>query len=291
MMMRAAVHAAHIGLFCALLPVLLSASSRPAGAAEPDEHGLWQLWQQHAQPPHDHKALLAACEAFSDKHPADPFLAISHTLAGWHLLQLGRIGEAARTFERVTLSRGDHLRDAARSIALAWLTRMDREKIKQALQFYYRKEMAYPVKLPDLAAYPGLPESLAFPEHDRWNASWSYHLTGFKTIPGLLDQKYALRSLRLGEGSDLGEALAVPCGGLMRIEPLRIEATAPGRQVLELRYLPEREEAAEKTPTRDRIIVKAGSRSDAILLAYVGSHLVVLSDHHHWKVLPKPGTK
>jgi hypothetical protein len=287
MMMRAAAHAAHIGLLCVFLPILLSASL-PAGAAEPDERGLWELWQQHAQPPHDHKALLTACQAFNDKHPSDPLAVVSQTLAGWHLLQLGRQEDAVKVFVRLSKSRGSSLEDGGKTISLAWLTRMDRDRIKESLQFYYRRKMAYPAKLADLAAYPKLPESLVFADRDRWDSTWSYQLTGFRTIPNMLDQKYRLRSVRLGGGSDLAEALAVPCGGLLRIEPVRVSSSVTGMEVLELRHLPESEGGAEEAPAREKIMLKVGSRTESVFLAYVGPHLVIVSDYHHWKVLPRP---
>ena len=113
-------------------------------------------------------------------------------------------------------------------------------------------------------------------------------MTGFRTIPNMLDQKYRLRSVRLGGGSDLAEALAVPCGGLLRIEPVRVSSSVTGMEVLELRHLPESEGGAEEAPAREKIMLKVGSRTESVFLAYVGPHLVIVSDYHHWKVLPRP---
>lgn len=287
MMMRAAAQAAHIGLSCALLPLLLFASLH-AAAAEADERGLWELWQQHAQPPYDHKALLAACQAFKDKHPSDPLTAVSRTMAGWHLLQLGRQKEAAEVFSSSLRLRGSSLSDSAKPMAQAWLTRMDREGVKEALQFYYRKKMGYPKKLEDLAAYAGLPESLKFLDRDRWGSTWSYQLTGFRTIPNMLDQKYRLRSVRLGGGSDLAKALAVPYAALILIEPVRVTSSVAGMEVLEFRSPPANEDATEGAPEPGKIILKVGSKSGSVFLAYVGRHLIILSDYHHWKVMPRP---
>ena len=295
MMGWSAFHAIQVCRFCVCL-LILSTVLLPAIAAEPDEGGLWQLWQQHAAPPHDHEALLAACQAFTEAHATDSLIAVSRTLAGWHLLQLGRDDEAATVLQRCSSTganalRDNSLRDGATAIALAWLSRMDREKVKKALQFYYRRNVAYPRKLTDLAAYPMLPKSLSFDERDRWHLYWSYRLTGLKTIPGLLDQKYELQSQRLGDGSDLAEALTVPCGALLRVEPVRVRSTTPGREVLELRYLPAGETREAENTAGGIVISTVGSWTDSVYLAYVGRYVVIVNDYHHWKVLPKPGVR
>lgn len=285
MMRWASAQAATAGLISALLMMSVFV---PAVPAAPDERGLWELWQKHANPPYEHEALLASCLEFNKTHSTDPLIVIGESLAGWHLLQLGRNEEAREIFSRLAGKNGTPLQKGAGMMAKAWLTRLDREGIKEALQFYYRKKIAYPSKLSVLAEYPKIPDRLKFIEKDHFGSSWSYELTGFSRLPGMLDQKYRLRSIRLGSSSDLAEALQVPCGELLRVEPMRMSSTLVGMEVLELRVLQEQKDGAEEESDSDKVILKVGSRADSVFLAYVGNYLVVVSDYHHWKVMSKP---
>ena len=99
------------------------------------------------------------------------------------------------------------------------MTRIDRERVKAALQFYYRREVRYPRALDELIAYKWMPKELAPPREDRFGSEWRYALVGFKSMSGLLDQKYEISASKLGKGSDLTEALTKPYGSMLRIRP------------------------------------------------------------------------
>ena len=107
-------------------------------------------------------------------------------------------------------------------------------------------------------------------------------------IPGLLDQKYTLQSQRLGDGSDLADALGVPCGALLNLAAMRVRSATPGREILELRRLAE-PGAEDTAPVGGSVVLTVGSWGESAFLAYVGRNIVILSDYHHWKVLPRPG--
>lgn len=277
--------------------LLLAAAAPRAAFAQANEQGLWELWQRHIQPETatNHEALLESCRGFSQANRADPLAAVSETLAAWHLLHLGRREEAAAIYSRYTGERSEPLPRGAAQVAQAWLTRLDREQVKVALQFYYRREVGYPPSLKELAAYKPLPKEQAPPFRDRWDAEWSYRLVGLKRIPGLLDQKYELLSKRLGTGSDLAEALKVPCGDKIRIRPLAVRSAEPGREIIEMGAAPPPEGSAPPksaaAPASATVLVSAGQSSSGVLLAYVGRHLLVLCDDYSWKVLPRPDNR
>jgi hypothetical protein len=278
----------HASRACRVLVLLLAFAPvcRLARAVDPDERGLWQLWQQHVGKPADHQGLLTACRSFADRRSGDPLVVVSSTLAAWHLLQLGQRDEATAAFQRILLLEGDSLRNGAKLLSRSWLSRIDREKVKEALRFYYLRNVAYPRKLSELVDYPKLPQSLAFNNFDRWNSTWRYRLCGLKTIPGLMDQKYLLECRRLGSGSDLTEAMLVPCGVLPRVESLFVKRTTPGRMaVLEMKLLTEGvNEETQTTGKRSALMV--GTSRGPLYLAYVGQRIVIVSDYYHWRVLP-----
>jgi len=276
---------------CVRLLLCASLAIPAVAPARAEERALWQLWQQHAAPPYDHAALLEACRTYTDARPNDRLTAVSRTLAAWHLLQLGRRDDAVRIFERFAAAGADPLHNGAHTLSLAWLTRLDREKVKTALEFYYRKNVGYPRTLKDLRDFPALPAALAFPMEDRWGLQWGYRLTGLKMITGLLDQKYALRSQRLAADSDLDQALALPCAARLNVAPVRVRTSTPGREVVDFRILSPEGEDAPASGGRESLVVSVGRTGNGIHLAYVGRALVIVNDTLHWKIMPRPGAR
>jgi hypothetical protein len=257
----------------------------------PNERALWQLWQQHATNAVDHEELLAACKTFTDQNPADPLLAVGQTLAAWNLLCLGRQVEAATILVRHLDKTGVPLEDGAAHLARSWMTRLDRERVKAALQFYYRREVRYPRSLDELAAYAPLPKELALPGRDRWGTPWRYALVGFKTLPGLLDQKYEVSSAKLGPASDLARALAVPYGDGMRVQPTRMLSANPGGEIVELMTEPPAAATADASaakPAGRTFAVGINSTVEGICLSYVGRSILIVHDNDHWKLLMRP---
>jgi hypothetical protein len=282
-----------IGKAGLLIVLLICMRAAHAVAATGDERALSVLWNVQRTKPDDHAAVLAACLSFKEAHPDGPLGAVADTLAGWHLLKLGRTDEAVKRLEALPRQTRDGVGRGAHALAAAWLTRIDMARVRQALQFYYNREIGYPPTLGELAAYPELPETMAFPAVDRWGLRWNYRLVGFRHLPGLLNQKYAIRAHKLGAGSSLEQALALPYGEQIRIRVIRLLSTVPDREVVEMEIMPPLLGNPDQAPGRERkrVTVGVNTWTEDVLLAYVGRQIILVCDRLHWKVLPKPSTR
>jgi hypothetical protein len=169
------------------------------------------------------------------------------------------------------------------------------ERIKKALQFYYRREIAYPDTLNSLAAYSALPKEMAFPMKDRGGNQWAYRLVGIRHMPGLLDQKYRLRSRMLGSGSDLAQALKVPYAERIRVRPLGVQSVVRGRAIVKIEILSTPDDSADiKDPKKNQtVLAGVDTWTEDVLLAYAGRYLILMCDRYHWKIFPKtpPGSR
>lgn len=277
---------ASAALVCLVAGALLSAVPSADGQIEPDERGLWEIWQLKSASPEDHAAVVAACAAFSGKREQDPLNRVADTLAAWHLLKQGKSPEATALFDRHVGAKGSPIGRGAAIVAASWLTRMDRERVKTALQYYYRKEIGYPRTLRDLAAFEALPKGLAPPYKDRWDRAWSYRLVGLKTLPGLLDQKYELQAQDLGSGSDLADALTLDYGERIEAKAVGMRSTTPGHEVVDMVVGPRARDDAK--PGGRTSLASIGMWTEGVYLAYVGKRILLVCDRYHWKVLVKP---
>ena len=264
-----------------LLPILLLLAGAAPGQ---DEDGLARLWAQQAAVTNEPAAAAgaaAAALAYADARPADPLAPAARSLAGWQLLRAGKREQAAAAFAAQLEPGTNLLGRLSAQLARAWMTRLDRERVKDALQFFYRKEVRYPYSLLELRNDQRVPAALAWPERDRWDEAWRYRLVGFKNLPGLQDQKYELLSASLGADSDLKAALAVPCGERIALRPVRVRTTAvAGREVVEF---------ARTGAGGGTVLLTAGQASDdGLLLAYLGFRIVIVADRFHWRPLPRP---
>jgi len=276
----------------ATLLTVVTAGTTTLGAG--DERALWEVWKLHQDAPDDHEAVAAACEEFVKTHTRDPFIGVADTLGAWHLIKAKRYADGIKILAKYTDRPNDSLSRAANMVASSWLTRIDRERIKIALQFYYRREIGYPRNLKELAAYEALPKKLAFREKDWWDNPWDYRLVGFKRIPNLLNQKYRLRSSKLGEGSDLAEALALPYGSEIRVRPLAVNsALRHGLELIEMEILPEADENATADTSRrpKTAMVGAGTMTEGVFLAHIGEKILIVCDRCHWKLFGKPASR
>jgi hypothetical protein len=251
---------------------------------------LLELWRHHLAETDDSAALLEAYRTFVGMEGTEAFVGVGATLRAWHLLKLGRVTEAAGVLEPYLAAGRTHLGMGTSMLARSWMTRIDREHVKEALQVYYRKEVRYPNTLRELADYPGLPDEVTPPYQDRWNLPWRYKLVGLKAIPGLRDQKYELMSPKLGEDSDLERALAEPYGGRTRIAVSRLLSGQAGQEVLEVVCRPVTGEAEGEVSDAkgETAVLSVGSSFGAIYLAYVGERIVIVCDRDYWTLLPKP---
>jgi len=256
-----------------------------------DEKALWLLWKRHINNSGKHEELAAACDKLVKQAPHDPLAAVTRGIAAWHLLKAGRTDTAATLLEGMISNAGqggsslnvpgrsamtDCLREAALSMARAWLTRIDREQVKRALQKLYVREIEYPESLDAIAS---LAEEMRLPPIDRWGEPWSYRLVTFRRLKGLHGQKYELQSAALGKHSDLWQSLEIPYGSRIRLKPVKILSSASGKETVQFVISDE---------SRKHVVLSLGTEADSIFFAHSGSNILILSDGFHWMVLPKP---
>lgn len=259
-----------------LLLLLLLAGPAPGQ----DEDGLWRLWNFQVAGTNEPAVCAKACAAFAAAHTNSPLATVARSMEAWNLLRVEKRDEASALLAPQIEAESQGVGVGAARLARAWLTRLDRERVRTALQFFYRKKVRYPYSLTELRSEPRLPAALLPPERDRWDEAWRYKLVGFKTMPGLEDQKYELQSATLGAASDLAAALAVPYGERIAIRPLRVRTVAvAGREVVEFS-----QDGGGGAP----LLLTAGQPAEGLLLAHFGPRLLIVCDHFHWKLFPRP---
>lgn len=264
----------------------------------PDEKSLWLLWKRHLDNPDNHTEIAALCEESGKKTPHDPFIAVSQGIAAWHLLKAGKIDSATKTLEHMLSKRPNlpatagvkagHLHNAGSRMARAWLTRIDREKVKLALRKLYIKEIQYPKSLDTVKSLPK--------EHwpsltDRWGKPWLYRLVGFKRLRGFYGQKYELKSTMLGRNSDLSKSLEIPYAGRIDLKPVKLIFSAYGKETVRFVTQSSRSEDTVTSSTGKKeksVILSVGAKSGGIFFVYMGKNILILSDGDYWKIMPKP---
>ena len=245
-------------------------------ACATDEDGLLELWKQHMATPDDHEAVIKACRDFAVAHAGDPLLPVVRGFEEWHTLCAGHQREALQMIEADLAAPAGPVGDGARRLALGWMTRADREQVAAALQSYYRKEIAYPKTLEQLASNPKLKAESQPPFQDRFGKPWSYSLTGFAKLKGFTDQKYSLQSAVLGDVPDLKTAVKLPYAARISAVPQQV-IPAPGN-TLAVKF-----SIAGKTA-----VVGVGQATGALHVAFVGAKIIVVCDYTHWKIFPRP---
>jgi hypothetical protein len=251
----------------ACIGAVLFACVAMANAA--DEDALQDLWKQHMTAPDDHDALIKACGEFAGAHANDPLLPIVRGLEEWHRMKAGQKEEWEKMLTADLALPAGAVNDGARRLALAWLTRVDREQVAAALQEYYRKQVAYPKSLELVAAAKP-------PMNDRFGKPWVYRLTGFAKLPGFTDQKYSLQSAVLGEMSELKAAQQLPYASRIKAAPVQVVAGAGNAPAVKFNF----GTAAG--------VVNVGQSAGELFLAYSGTQIIVVCDLAHWKVFPHP---
>ena len=263
------LHRVCIALICAAVFV--------SSARAVNEAALLELWQQHLASPDDHEAIIKACESFSIANPGDPLLPVARGIEAWHHFRASRTPDGLRMIEPYLAAPPGPVTDSARALAQGWLTRLDREKVAAALQLYYRKEIAYPKTLDQLARHPKIPADAQPPFTDRFGKPWTYRLIGFGKVQGFADQKYSLQSPTLGDLSEFKTALQTPYASRIIAVPIQVVA-APGNTVA----------VKFNLPGKSAAVVGLGQATGDLHLAFVGSQIIVVCDYTHWKVFPKP---
>ncbi|NQU38381.1 MAG: hypothetical protein HQ523_00335 [Lentisphaerae bacterium] len=239
-----------------------------------DEQAFWAVWKLQSAPTNQPTEVIAACEAFETAAPADPLAIVARQFRAWQLLKLGRHGEAAALLSPMIKRGANGIDQGAADIARAWLTRLDAELVKAALQKLYLRDVAYPAQLDVWADTP----TQAPPLVDRWSKSWDYRLVGFEHLPGLRNQKYRLQSNILRADSELAPALARPYADRIDLQPLRLKPMAAGAPLVEFKTNDQAGQA----------LLASETHHGDILFAYMGDHILLLADHDHWKAVARP---
>jgi len=224
----------------------------------------------------DHENLIKACRAFAATHAGDPLLTVARGLEAWHTLRDGKRIEAFAIWEADLSLPPSPLNDCARRVACGWMTRADREKVVAALQAYYRKEICYPKDLAQIASHPRLKNEPKPPETDRFGKPWNYAPAGFEKLKGFADQKYRLHSTVLGDLSSLSAAENLPYGSKIQSVPQRVMT------------MPDNSLAVSFAVGKASTLSMIGPGEGDLHLAFVGSKIIVVCDHTHWKLLPRP---
>lgn len=262
-----------LGLLIAVL-VLLSPGSTSAGERE-----IWKLWQIHLEGLDQHPAVVKACRNYTAAYPSDAFLPVVQSIEAWHLLHAGKKSDAIRLLSQQLKSGDEPLARGAQRVARGWVTRLQRERVVDALQHFYRKEVRYPVKLEALKTYPGLPAAEKLPTMDAWGKPWRYRLAGFEGVPGFRDQKYTLESTFADPPWEMAAALAAPYAHQMNVTAAPVARnTRESVSTVKLEFLDG--EAQSKTA-----VGQVGGTVENLTVAYAGKGLVILCDTLHWKIL------
>lgn len=206
--------------------------------------------------------------------------AVSRGLASWHLLKIHK-SDAAAPILNAMLSTGDAaFPKASNLIALRWLTRLDREKVKSALKAIYKKHIEYPAALDELQSLPAKDRP---PLTDRWGKPWTYYLANFKRLTGVSAQAYTLQCAMLGVTSDITEALKIPYADTIKLKPTRVMSPGGGGQSAIIEF--------ETTgPKPEKSVLSEGTTVGNITFVFAGEKVLLLADGDYWLIVPRPGT-
>jgi hypothetical protein len=246
-----------------------------------NESGLWELWELHIEYEEDHERVVAACRTFEGKNSEDPLLPVVHGLEAWHEFRREQPARALRLLKPYSSSGEGWVHRGSEILANAWVTRLQRDRIVEALQHYYRVEIRYPKRLEELAAHSAVPKALHPTETDRWGTRWDYRLVGFDGTPGFLDQRYVLESIHLRGTSDYKKALEVSIEESMRLVPVQV---SDGGEAKVVRF-----ENTDPGGGNEVVALSPGGEAHGVYLAFVGEHLIVICDRLHWAVFRGPG--
>lgn len=254
---------------------LTSAAYAGDAGVEQDEHRLWQLWQAHEAQPGDHEGLLELCARIEARDPGFRFIEVVRGIAAWHLMKAGRPDEARAAWAGLDRSApGEPFARAAQRMARTWLTRMDRETLRKALQTAYRRDLQYPESLERLADAA----ETELPMRDRWGDPWTYEWTRFRFLRVSPGQRYSLESRNVRGSSDLSEALRSEYGSGINLRPVRLVGTGAAPSVAF---------QAEGAPA-EQTVLAAGASLRGQTFVYIGRRILVLADADHWRVFMKP---
>ena len=260
----------------AVFLALFIACAFPVLADKPDEAALQDLWAAQQKDPGNHAALAQNAAAFEQHFPTSPLVPVARGLGAWNLLESGDFDGARQLLEKMAASGADPVAAIGADMARRWLTRLDREQVVAALQKVYAEDLEYPEALSAVSEPP--PEARP-PMADRFGAAWLYTPTAFKKLQTGDRQTFVLESTRLGTGSDLKQALALPYGADFSFKPAKVMPSIGGKAVITF------QDAAGRVET-----LSEGAAGSDLGLAYLGDQVLILSGGDYWSIQPRPSS-
>ena len=252
----------HPRLLLAALTVSFAAAA-PTGA-QTDVRALAKIWQQHVRAPTEHAAIVQAVQQMATQNAESPLLGIARGLGAWHALSAGQTNQAVLLLTPLLVERTDPVSIEARVFAQRWLTRIDREKVRDGLKLYYRNHVEFPAAL---SALGELAVTNRPPATDRFGRAWKYELAAMKRLTTVRAQRYNLASFALGDDSDLGAMLRRPYGGgLILWRPARFLSGG----------------AVEFVRGTEKMVLSEGTKQAGLSVAYSREELIAITDGDYW---------
>jgi hypothetical protein len=252
-----------------LAALALYVAAVTSAGAQADVRALASLWKQHVRAPADHATVVQGVQQMAAQHAESPLLGIARGLGAWHALAAGQTNTAFLFLTPLLAERADPVSVEARTLAQRWLTRLDREKVRDGLKLYYRNHVEFPAAL---SALSELAVTNRPPMADRFGRAWKYELAAMKRLATMRAQRYNLTSFTLGDDSDLGTMLRRPYGGgLILWKPERFIGGAEGgpANVVLVRG-------------NEKMVLSEGAKQSGVTLAYSRAELVALTDGDYW---------
>ncbi len=250
--------------------ILLLAGSTLARAAGPGEDTLFSLFRLHTASPSGHVAMAKAAGEAIAALPVGPYQSAARALLGWRLLQSGNPAEARSVYQ--SLLDDSATPPAFLELARRWLTRLDREEVRSALQKAWTGAIQYPDSL------EALPKPLP-PLQDRWGNAWRYRPGTLKRLKSEA-QRYTLESPSLGADSDLAAALSRPWPKEPSLRAIALDTDSGATPIATFQTL--------KTPP-EKILMTEGKSSAGVVLVKVGAHTLLLVEGDTVFLVPNPG--
>ena len=187
--------------------VMWVAAAMVVGAAPADD-AFAAVWREHRALTNDHDRAITVFREALARRNADGSAALGRyapivqTLEGWRWVAKRNTAEAERAFTAALMTSGsrDAAANAADWVARRWLTRLDRERVVEALKAYYGSNVIYPDTLAGLST---LPPDKQPPKTDRFGKAWQYSPAAMRRIRVGANQTYTLTSAELKESSAL----------------------------------------------------------------------------------------
>ncbi len=243
------------------------------GARLDEERVLGYLFDQWKNNPPGATSVLLATDAAIPRLSIGPIRATVYALRALNFLENEQIADAQATLE--TLRTFPDLSPAVDEWCKRWLTRLDRERVRDALKAFYRKEVRFPDSLAPLQSLIPPP-----PLTDRWGTPWRYQVVPLKRIRGAEAQSYVLESVSLGRLSDLTAARSQLRPDRPSIRPIGL-VPQPGQRAPLIRF------ETTRTPGEQAILSERSSWKGVALL-YVGDSILILVENDFFFVLRRP---